>query len=88
MQRPELWVLGSIGDSFAEFNCGGIAVICGIEPKNPNNVLGYRPCVGMVGGLIYFRGKDDGSYSQNQCQARPPRRRAVAVAARKHRAVI
>jgi NADPH-dependent glutamate synthase beta subunit-like oxidoreductase/glutamate synthase domain-containing protein 3/Pyruvate/2-oxoacid:ferredoxin oxidoreductase delta subunit len=70
--RPELWVLGSTGDSFAEFNCGGIAVICGIEPKNPNNILGYRPCVGMVGGLIYFRGKDDGSYSQNNAKLGVP----------------
>ncbi len=26
---PELWVLGSVGDSFAEFMAGGIAVICG-----------------------------------------------------------
>ena len=52
--RPELWVLGSTGDSFAEFNCGGIAVVCGINPKNPANVLGYRPCVGMVGGWIFL----------------------------------
>ena len=53
--KPQLWVLGSTGDSFAEFNCGGIAVVCGVNPKNPDNILGYRPCVGMVGGLIYFR---------------------------------
>ena len=26
---PEMWVLGSVGDSFAEFMAGGIAVICG-----------------------------------------------------------
>ena len=51
-QRPELWVLGSVGDTFAEFNCGGIGVICGIEAKNPKNILGYRPCVGMVGGWL------------------------------------
>lgn len=63
-QKPELWVLGSVGDTFAEFNCGGIGVICGVEAKNPENVLGYRPCVGMVGGKIFFRGKTDGSYSQ------------------------
>ncbi len=67
-ERPELWVLGSTGDSFAEFNCGGIAVVCGIEPKNPNNVLGYRPCVGMVGGTIYFRGKIDDSYSKTNAK--------------------
>jgi NADPH-dependent glutamate synthase beta subunit-like oxidoreductase/glutamate synthase domain-containing protein 3/NAD-dependent dihydropyrimidine dehydrogenase PreA subunit len=67
--RPELWVLGSTGDSFAEFNCGGIAVVCGVEPKNPKNVLGYRPCVGMVGGTIYYRGETDGSYSKNNVKA-------------------
>lgn len=68
-QRPELWVLGSCGDSFAEFNCGGVAVVCGIEPKNPKNVLGYRPCVGMVGGWIFYRGKTDGSYSNTNVKA-------------------
>ncbi len=61
-EKPELWVLGSAGDSFAEFNCGGIAVVCGINSKNPDNILGYRPCVGMVGGTIYYRGKTDDSY--------------------------
>jgi NADPH-dependent glutamate synthase beta subunit-like oxidoreductase/glutamate synthase domain-containing protein 3/ferredoxin len=53
---PELWVLGNAGDYFAEFMAGGVAVICGHEPQEPDNVLGYRPCVGMVGGRIYFRG--------------------------------
>ncbi|HSR36805.1 MAG TPA: FAD-dependent oxidoreductase, partial [Desulfurivibrionaceae bacterium] len=67
--RPELWVLGSVGDTFAEFNCGGIGIICGIEPKNPNNVLGYRPCVGMVGGWVYYRGKTDGSYDKKSVMA-------------------
>lgn len=70
--KPELWVLGSTGDSFAEFNCGGIAVVCGMNPKNPENILGYRPCVGMVGGLIYFRGKDDGSYSKTNARRTEP----------------
>ncbi len=54
--QPELWVLGSAGDYFAEFMAGGVAVICGHEPQDPDNVLGYRPCVGMVGGKIFFRG--------------------------------
>jgi NADPH-dependent glutamate synthase beta subunit-like oxidoreductase/glutamate synthase domain-containing protein 3/NAD-dependent dihydropyrimidine dehydrogenase PreA subunit len=67
-EKPELWVLGSTGDSFAEFNCGGVAVVCGVEAKNPENILGYRPCVGMVGGLIYFRGKTDNSYSKNNAR--------------------
>ncbi|MGD0211156.1 MAG: pyridine nucleotide-disulfide oxidoreductase, partial [Desulfomonilia bacterium] len=52
---PELWVLGSVGDSFAEFMAGGIAVLCGYDTVR-SNVLGYRPCVGMVGGRIFFRG--------------------------------
>lgn len=67
-EKPELWVLGSTGDSFAEFNCGGIAVVCGYNAKNPDNVLGYRPCVGMVGGQIYFRGPIDNSYSKNNAK--------------------
>ena len=70
-QRPQLWVLGSVGDTFAEFNCGGIGVVCGIEPKS-KNVLGYRPCVGMVGGWIYFRGQTDGSYSKNNVKEIAP----------------
>lgn len=57
---PELWVLGSVGDYFAEFMAGGIAVICGYEAQDPENVLGYRPCVGMVGGKIFFRGPHKG----------------------------
>lgn len=71
-ERPELWVLGSVGDTFAEFNCGGIAVVCGIEPKKPDNVLGYRPCVGMVGGWIYYRGKTDDSYSRTNVMEKTP----------------
>lgn len=70
-ERPELWVLGSTGDSFAEFNCGGIAVVCGIDAKNPDNILGYRPCVGMVGGTIFFRGKIDDSYSKTAGKLQP-----------------
>jgi NADPH-dependent glutamate synthase beta subunit-like oxidoreductase/glutamate synthase domain-containing protein 3/ferredoxin len=58
--QPELWVLDSVGDYFAEFMAGGIAVVCGVDPQDPQNVLGYRPCVGMVGGTIYFRGSQSG----------------------------
>jgi len=54
---PQSWYFRNVGDSFAEFKAGGIAVICGVEPRDPENVLGYRPCVGMVGGTVYFRGK-------------------------------
>ena len=71
-EKPELWILGSAGDSFAEFNCGGVAVVCGVEAKNPNNVTGYRPCVGMVGGTIFFRGETDDSYSRNNARLAPP----------------
>ncbi|MEF9426833.1 MAG: NAD(P)-binding protein, partial [Candidatus Mariimomonas ferrooxydans] len=54
------WYFRDVGDSFAEFKAGGIAVVCGVNPRNPENILGYRPCVGMVGGTIYFRGKAKG----------------------------
>jgi NADPH-dependent glutamate synthase beta subunit-like oxidoreductase/glutamate synthase domain-containing protein 3 len=55
---PDLqsWYFRDVGDSFAEFKAGGIAVVCGVNPRNPENILGYRPSVGMVGGTIYFRG--------------------------------
>ena len=52
----ESWYFRGVGDSFAEFKAGGIAVVCGVNPRDPENILGYRPCVGMVGGTIYFRG--------------------------------
>ncbi len=50
------WYFRDVGDSFAEFKAGGTAVVCGVNPRNPDNILGYRPCVGMVGGTIYYRG--------------------------------
>jgi NADPH-dependent glutamate synthase beta subunit-like oxidoreductase/glutamate synthase domain-containing protein 3/NAD-dependent dihydropyrimidine dehydrogenase PreA subunit len=59
-EPPEIWVLGSAGDYFGEFMAGGIAVICGIDPQTPENILGYRPLVGMVGGRVYFRGPHKG----------------------------
>lgn len=55
-EPPELWVLGGAGDSFAEFMAGGVAVVCGFESQYHGNILGHRPCVGMVGGRIFFRG--------------------------------
>jgi NADPH-dependent glutamate synthase beta subunit-like oxidoreductase/glutamate synthase domain-containing protein 3/Pyruvate/2-oxoacid:ferredoxin oxidoreductase delta subunit len=61
---PELWVLGSVGDSFAEFMAGGVAVVCGYGKEKETNVLGYRPCVGMVGGKIFFRGGHPGHSEQ------------------------
>jgi NADPH-dependent glutamate synthase beta subunit-like oxidoreductase/glutamate synthase domain-containing protein 3/ferredoxin len=53
---PQSWYFRNVGDSFAEFKAGGIAVVCGVNSRIPKNILGYRPCVGMVGGTIYFRG--------------------------------
>ena len=67
---PELWVLGSVGDYFGEFMAGGIAVICGVDPQTPDNVLGYRPFVGMVGGKVFFRGPH-GGYSQGDAKLEP-----------------
>ncbi|MHB8139461.1 MAG: FAD-dependent oxidoreductase [Smithellaceae bacterium] len=58
-EPPELWVFGKVGDSFAEFMAGGIAVICGSGAEDDKNVLGYRPCIGMVGGKIFFRGNQE-----------------------------
>ncbi|MDA8101222.1 MAG: FAD-dependent oxidoreductase [Nitrospiraceae bacterium] len=60
----ESWYFRSVGDSFAEFKAGGIAVVCGVNPRDPENILGYRPCVGMVGGAIYFRGPIREEYSK------------------------
>ncbi len=60
---PELWVLGGVGDSFAEFMAGGVAVVCGLGSHYRGNILGHNPCVGMVGGRIFFRGTQK-SYSE------------------------
>ncbi|MDD3150137.1 MAG: 4Fe-4S binding protein [Candidatus Gastranaerophilales bacterium] len=54
---PELWVLKKTGSFSFEFMGGGIAVICGYECENLPSVLGERSCIGMVGGIVYFRGK-------------------------------
>lgn len=62
-EPPQSWYFRNTGDSFAEFKAGGIAVVCGVDPRDSENILGYRPCVGMVGGTIYFRGKIKG-YSE------------------------
>jgi|WetSurMetagenome_2_1015567.scaffolds.fasta_scaffold00075_55 NADPH-dependent glutamate synthase beta subunit-like oxidoreductase/glutamate synthase domain-containing protein 3/ferredoxin len=62
-EPPQSWYFRNVGDSFAEFKVGGTAVVCGVDPRDPENVLGYRPCVGMVGGAVYFRGKIRG-YSE------------------------
>ncbi len=80
-EPPELWVLGSAGDYFGEFMAGGIAVICGISADQANDpgdkipankiladqILGYRPLVGMVGGKVFVRGSVDG-FSQKDAR--------------------
>ena len=67
---PELWVLGSVGDYFAEFMAGGVAVVCGYNAQVPDSVLGHRPCVGMVGGRVFFRGPHKG-YSRADARLVP-----------------
>lgn len=69
-EPPELWVLGSVGDYFGEFMAGGIAVVCGYEAQRPDNVLGHRPLVGMVGGRVFFRGPHAG-YSTTDARLVP-----------------
>jgi len=39
---------------------GGVAVVCGHNPQESANILGYRPMVGMVGGRVVFRGPHKG----------------------------
>jgi NADPH-dependent glutamate synthase beta subunit-like oxidoreductase/glutamate synthase domain-containing protein 3/NAD-dependent dihydropyrimidine dehydrogenase PreA subunit len=68
-EPPELWVFGKVGDSFAEFMAGGIAVICGATSPEMD-VLGYRPGVGMVGGKIFFRGPEQ-AYSEQDAKLLP-----------------
>lgn len=55
-EPPELWVLKNVGSFSFEFMGGGKAVICGYESQTLPSVLGEQPCVGMVGGVVYFRG--------------------------------
>jgi len=64
---PELWVLGTAGDYFGEFMAGGIAVICGYNASENEQVLGYRPLVGMVGGQVFVRGRID-DFSQKDAK--------------------
>ena len=56
-EEPELWILKNVGSFSFEFMGGGRAVICGVDSENFSSVTGERPCVGMVGGVVYVRGK-------------------------------
>lgn len=55
-EPPEVWILKNTGSFSFEFMGGGIAVVCGHDCLNLPSVLGERPCVGMVDGVVYFRG--------------------------------
>lgn len=56
-EPPQLWILENTGSFSFEFMGGGIAVVCGHNCLTMPSVLGDRPCVGMVDGIIYFRGQ-------------------------------
>ena len=56
-EEPELWVLKNVGSFSFEFMGGGRAVVCGVDCEEFSSVLGERACVGMVGGIVYTRGK-------------------------------
>lgn len=58
-EEPQLWVLKNVGSFSFEFMGGGKAVVCGVDSAQFSSVLGERPCVGMVGGTVYFRGPID-----------------------------
>src|SRR3972149_1729601 len=45
-EPPELWVLGGVGDSFAEFMAGGRAGICGAGKEKKEKKPGYGPRAG------------------------------------------
>lgn len=56
-EEPELWILKNVGSFSFEFMGGGRAVVCGVDCENFSSVTGERPCVGMVGGVVYVRGQ-------------------------------
>ena len=58
-EEPELWILKNVGSFSFEFMGGGRAVVCGWDSEAFDSVLGERPCVGMVGGVVYVRGPLD-----------------------------
>ena len=68
-EEPELWVLKNVGSFSFEFMGGGRAVICGVDCENFSSVTGERPCVGMVGGVVYVRGEIADFPDDIQCLA-------------------
>ena len=59
-EAPELWILKNVGSFSFEFMGGGRAVVCGYDSEQFTSVLGDRSCIGMVGGVLYFRGEAGG----------------------------
>ncbi len=57
-EEPQLWVLKNTGSFSFEFMGGGVAVVCGYDCSQ--SVLSNHACEGMVGGVIYARGKIEG----------------------------
>ena len=62
--EPEMWILKSTGSFPCEFMGGGRIVVCGLDSEHLPSVLGERACVGMVGGVVYFRG-NPGSFAED-----------------------
>lgn len=59
-KKPVMVVGGSAGSFLAEYQAGGVIVVLGLNPKNPNPIVGDFPCTGMHGGKLFVR--SDGSY--------------------------
>ncbi|MBQ4211903.1 MAG: FAD-dependent oxidoreductase, partial [Selenomonas sp.] len=66
-EEPELWILKNTGSFSFEFMGGGRAVVCGYDSAEYTSVLGERPCVGMVGGVVYVRGAIAGFPADIKC---------------------
>ncbi len=66
-EEPELWILKNTGSFSFEFMGGGRAVVCGYDSVEYASVLGERPCVGMVGGVVYVRGAIAGFPADIKC---------------------
>lgn len=56
-EEPQLWILKNVGSFSFEFMGGGRAIICGYDSEEFDSVIGERSFIGMVGGVVYVRGK-------------------------------
>lgn len=56
---PQLWILKNTGSFSFEFMGGGVAIVCGYECEDLHSIIGQRPCIGMVGGVVFVRGPID-----------------------------